>query len=157
MRKVIYFTNYLSVMNKSKFLAPILAITLVLTAAIGVGVYTNYTNSQANVLSASANGEMRSVTIKVNIDPVAEYTYSIDKTSNAISILQDLENSIQGFSFDTKSFGTGESITTVNNIVADETTEFWEIKINGQPTQVGISQLEINPGDALEFNLIKFQ
>ena len=60
------------------------------------------------------------------------------------------------FSFATKSYSFGEMLLTVNSKQADETKEFWELKVNGKQSEVGISDLVLKESDILELNLVGF-
>lgn len=85
-----------------------------------------------------------------------EYVLKYVNGEKGIEFLRRLMKENTDFSFATKSYSFGEMILTVNSKQADETKEFWELKVNGKQAEVGISDLVLKNGDALEFNLVEF-
>lgn len=83
-----------------------------------------------------------------------EYVLKYVNGEKGIEFLRRLMKENTDFSFATKSYSFGEMILTVNSKQADETKEFWELKVNGKQAEVGISDLVLKNGDALEFNLV---
>lgn len=83
-----------------------------------------------------------------------EYVLKYVNGEKGIEFLRRLMKENTDFSFATKSYSFGEMILTVNSKQADETKEFWELKVNGKQAEVGISDLGLKNGDALEFNLV---
>ena len=86
-----------------------------------------------------------------------EYVLKYVKGEKGIEFLRRLmKENPDNFSFATKSYSFGEMLLTVNSKQADETKEFWELKVNGKQSEVGISDLVLKNGDVLEFNLVGF-
>lgn len=83
-----------------------------------------------------------------------EYVLKYVEGEKGIEFLRRLAKENTDFSFATKAYSFGEMILTVNSKQADETKEFWELKVNGKQAEVGISDLGLKNGDALEFNLV---
>jgi hypothetical protein len=96
------------------------------------------------------------LTVKVGGPQSATYTVQQYEAINALDLLRKLQTENSAFTFATEAFATGEFVTTINGVVADKTKEFWEIKVNGEPAQVGISELQLKTTDTLEFNLVGF-
>jgi hypothetical protein len=85
-----------------------------------------------------------------------DYVLKYVEGEKGIEFLRRLSKENSDFSFATKSYSFGEMIMTVNSKQADSTKEFWELKVNGKQAEVGISDLILKSGDALEFNLVEF-
>ena len=110
------------------------------------GILKTFSSNQTNIAG--------NITLKVS-----EKTYSLKYESNekGINFLRRLmKENPDNFSFATKAYSFGEMILTVNSKQADETKEFWELKVNGKQAEFGISDLVLKDGDALEFNLVEF-
>ena len=93
------------------------------------------------------------VTLKVGSK---EYVLKYVSKEKALDFLKRLAKENSDFSFATKSYSFGEMLLTVNSKQADETKEFWELKVNGKQSEVGISDLTLNGKDVLELNLVGF-
>lgn len=86
-----------------------------------------------------------------------EYVLKYVKGEKGIEFLRRLmKENPDNFSFATKSYSFGEMLLTVNSKQADETKEFWELKVNGKQSEVGISDLVLKESDILELNLVGF-
>jgi hypothetical protein len=84
-----------------------------------------------------------------------EYVLKYVNDEKGIDFLRRLmKENPDNFSFATKSYSFGEMLLTINSKQADETKEFWELKVNGKQSEVGISDLVLKNGDVLEFNLV---
>lgn len=111
------------------------------------GVFSNIFNSSNQ--SASLAGK---VGLKAGSK---EYTLKHVNGEKGIDFLRRLmKENPDNFSFATKSYSFGEMLLTVNSKQADETKEFWELKVNGKQSEVGISDLVLKDGDSLELNLV---
>jgi hypothetical protein len=85
-----------------------------------------------------------------------DYVLKYVEGEKGIEFLRRLSKENSDFSFATKAYSFGEMMMTVNSKQADSTKEFWELKVNGKQAEVGISDLILKSGDALEFNLVEF-
>ena len=113
------------------------------------GVFSNIFNSSNQ--STNLAGK---VGLKVSSK---EYTLKYVNGEKGIDFLRRLmKENPDNFSFATKSYSFGEMLLTVNSKQADETKEFWELKVNGKQSEVGISDLVLKDGDSLELNLVGF-
>ncbi len=113
------------------------------------GVFSNSFNSSREAANLSGK-----VDLKVGSK---EYIIKYVSGEKGIDFLRRLmKENPDNFSFATKSYSFGEMLLTVNSKQADETKEFWELKVNGKQSEVGISDLVLKESDILELNLVGF-
>lgn len=75
---------------------------------------------------------------------------------NLEEIMTSFSTNNNSFNFITKTESFGTFITTINGIKADSTKEFWNFKINGSDSSVGITDFEPQNNDIILFTLTTF-
>ena len=83
------------------------------------------------------------------------YTQSAYEDETAFDILNKLkmENKIE---FEYTTFDFGVMVDSINGVKADSKKEFWQLLVNGKPSNVGVSDYKIKEGDILSFELTQF-
>ena len=100
---------------------------------------------------------MQTLTLAITTsdNSTATYPVTFEAGTKMIDILYKFSQNNADFNFSTKKSDWGEMITEMNGISA-ETKEFWNIKVNGNDSNVGVSDLTPQPGDLINFILLKF-
>lgn len=85
------------------------------------------------------------------------YTLEYQEGESALETLQRLNNNPdRDFSFGTEEFSFGVFVTEFNGVKASD-SQFWEFKVNGEPSSVGTADYVVARGDELEFVLSDLQ
>jgi hypothetical protein len=140
-------------------------VTLVLLlVAIGI-LYFNYIGKQPNVTDNSevqgtyTTDNFVSLTLEVistdNVKTIYSFNYKENQT--LVEILNHQANNNADFTYETEKSSFGDYITSINNTKADSTKkEFWQIKVNGNDSMVGISEIKPSNNDVITFSLLSF-
>lgn len=97
------------------------------------------------------------VTVQVYLmDEPAVFTQVPQENENAFDFMTRLAETNPQFSFEYSDSSFGKFVTAVNGVVADSTSEFWELSVNGTPAAVGISDLVLAKGDVVDWKLVTF-
>lgn len=106
-------------------------------------------------LAPKATQGAKAITLEVsipreNIDKTFSY-----KTDHAFvgELLEEKKAELQ---VETKDSSFGAYITGMMGVAADEKSEFYNIKVNGEDAMVGISELPLEDGSTYTFTLIGF-
>lgn len=149
-------------MNKNRYVLG--AVAGVLAIVLGVVLLTNQTQPTSTPQDQNAvdSGDSSSieltrlvtVTVDINGDR-NEYSYSIESSDKLINIIDRIDAENEDFSIGYKEFDFGKMVETINGYTV-QGNEFWNIKVNGEDAQLGISDLEVNRGDGVEFSISTF-
>lgn len=139
----------------------IVSIVIFLALVLSIVFFTNRTNQSNTDNKGSDNSVVYSqenLIINVNAQSQNKGIYMVDfsKGQSLLNIMQKLKETDNSFSYVTEEASFGSFIKSINNIVADTTKEFWNIKINGSDSTVGISDIYPNNNDSISFNLTTF-
>lgn len=75
---------------------------------------------------------------------------------SAFDVVQRLDQENDSFAFTFDEFDFGVFITEINGVIADDTKEFWSFEVNGETSEVGISDYVVQPEDTLSFKIEAF-
>lgn len=149
-------------MNKNRYILG--AVAAILAVVLGVVLLTNnqpqaVNQDQENTVDSGDSSSIeltRLVTVTVDINgDRSEYSYSIESSDKLINIIEAIDEENEDFSIEYKEFDFGKMVETINGYTA-QGNEFWNIKVNGEDAQVGISDLVVNRGDSVEFSISTF-
>jgi hypothetical protein len=88
---------------------------------------------------------------------ITNYYPAFSKGQNLLVILSELANGNADFTFETDKSSFSEFITTINEEKADVIKkEFWNIKVNGQDSAVGVTDIFPEANDEIRFSLINY-
>lgn len=134
------------------------AVLIVILITIGGLALTGYLPTGQERAETRQQETKTAVAIQVELETgVTAYEVEISGTEKLLPVLERLQTDDKGFSFTTQEHSFGKFITEINETEADSTKEFWRITVNGQEAAVGVSELEIEPGDRVTFNLEQFE
>lgn len=152
--------------NKSLFALYALIIVIALSV---IGVYMIASgddkpkkNNPQNNSQNQAQDVLSQVTAKlIEIDindqkQNKQYFASFKDGSSAFDALKDLQDQDKSFKFEYKQYDFGVMLTSMNGLKPDS-SHFWKFQINGQDSQVGISDYKVKQGDKLTFILDSIQ
>jgi predicted small secreted protein len=128
----------------------VLLVGVVLTSLLLTGCSMNNAGNVAGDVSTPLD----TVTWCVKAPDTEEYCYApieFSEGDSAYISLQALDIREESFSFDGTDYGdAGYFVTTVNEIPGDQ-SHFWKLFQNREESQVGISQIVLNPDDVMLF------
>lgn len=111
-----------------------------------------------NVQNPESGIELTSL-IQVDVvglnNEISSYTVDDSDEILAYDLLAKLEGEDKGFAIEYKQYDFGRMISKVNG-VEPSSTQFWNIKVNGTDTQVGVDDLILNAGDVLTLSIVNF-
>lgn len=140
-------------MNKKVLVIAIILIII----GLGVFYYVNKQNTPVsdNTVVAPFKEEIFTIEVVANEEEIVRYPFA---SLNDETLEQTLDIALEDGHFDyaKKVSDFGSFVTSINGIEADSTKEFWSIKINGEDSLVGISQINPNENDVIQFILNKF-
>ena len=135
-----------------------IAIIAVLVIVAGYFVSTNV-QEKGEITPSAASQEKQTKQIKASI------TINLGNESQVLSV-QDLEVEEGSTALDAtnqvaevETSGEGEMafVTSIDGRVADASkNEFWELIINGEPSQVGAGSYKVRSGDKIEWQVSTF-
>lgn len=149
-------------MNKNRYILG--AVAAILAVVLGVVLLTNnqpqtINQDQENTVDSGDSSSIeltRLVTVFVDINGERnEYSYSIESSDKLINIIENIDAENVDFSIGYKEYDFGMMVETINGYTV-QGNEFWNIKVNGEDAQVGISDLVVNRGDTVEIFLSTF-
>lgn len=149
-------------MHKNRYILG--AVAAILAVVLGVVLLTNnqpqnINQDQENTVDSGDSSSIeltRLVTVFVDINGERnEYSYSIESSDKLINIIENIDAENDDFSIGYKEYDFGKMVETINGYTV-QGNEFWNIKVNGEDAQVGISDLVVNRGDTVEFFLSTF-
>jgi len=141
----------------------IIAIVLLIVAV--VVLYFNYNEIQSKisdnseVQGISTTDNLQALTLEVISTDNIKTIYSIgyEKDQTLVEILNSQTENNSDFNYETEKSSFGDYVTSINQIKADSTkNEFWNIKVNGQDSMVGISEIKPSNNDVITFSLLTF-
>jgi len=99
--------------------------------------------------------------VSISVDPgykseAKQYTATITQGVSMLALMQQLAAINNDFTFQTDNSNFGAYVTTINGVQADSSSEFWNLKINGVDSTVGISDLLPQATDNIIFTLTSF-
>lgn len=152
-------------MNKSQLggWAILASIIIFVLSIFGVIIVNNddqiLISPQQNIVTENSNTQSQTLSIKVvdanQIEKNYSYDFNLQNINNLEEIFNVLDQTSEEFSIAYKEFDFGKMITTVNGYEA-KNNEFWNLIHNGESAQVGVSQLQVNPGDTVQLALTTF-
>ena len=141
----------------------IYVVLILLFLLLGIFLFSNYSkgtkNSDNSILGVAINTDnIQSLTLEVvstdNIKTIYGATFKYGQT--LVEILDDQANNKADFAYETEKSDFGDYIISINNEKANSASEFWNIKINGSDSQLGISDIVPQNNDVITFTLLKF-
>jgi hypothetical protein len=146
--------------NKS---ARIIFFAVFATIAITVGwvigsqkLGQSFTQEEEGLSSASsAVEEVDYVHVNIGEDD-QQYTIAFIEDEIAFELLQRLDEENSEFSFAYDEFDFGVCVTEINGLIADDTKEFWSFEVNGEASEVGVSDHIVQSDDTLSFTIEAF-
>ncbi len=142
------------------------SVTIILISAVILGVLAAVLMNVLNENKVTSEikqveKQTQKVIVKVaSAQSSSEQEYELDlETDNEVleSALDRLSKGTTGFTLTTADFpGIGKYIVTINGVTTNPSTQFWEISHNGNPAQVGISELTLSDGDVIDLKLVTF-
>ena len=140
-------------MNKKVLVIAIILIII----GLGVFYFVNKQNTPVsdNTVVAPFKEEIFTIEVVANEEEIIRYPFA---SLNDETLEQTLDIALEDGHFDyaKKVSDFGSFVTSINGIEADSTKEFWSIKINGEDSLVGISQINPNENDVIQFILNQF-
>lgn len=146
----------------------ILLIGLVVLSTLTLGVLYTSEDSQNDATIAQVEGVATEETIETaELEVITEddkYTYILDfePQETTHDFLKRTEQEFDDFSFATEEFDLGNSeksnyIVAMNGHQPDSSQFYWSFLINGEPSQVGIDEYEIQAEDVITFEVEALQ
>lgn len=131
-------------------------IALLVIAGLGYGYVTKslpFINTEEDVVEEQVEESHLAATLVVNSPEaeVKEYELDVHDGESAFDVLKELQRTSEDFSFAFSESDFGAYITGVNGYSPDASTHFWKVVVNGEDSQVGVSDLMLEEGDTLEF------
>jgi len=134
----------------------IIAITIIL---IGFAIFY-FVNKQNNPITDNSivtnfKEEIFTIEVIAKEGETVRYPFA---SLNDETLEQTLDIAVEDnqFAYTKQVSDFGSFVTSINEISADPTKEFWSIKINGEDSLVGISQINPNENDLIQFILTQF-
>jgi len=133
------------------------ALIILVMGVLGVIIINNGSDVLPSSSQSSQNDYL-SQTLAIRVIQTASleknynYDFNLHQTDSLLDLFNTLDFTSNEFSVVCKDFDFGKMITTVNGYTANN-NEFWNLKLNGQDAQVGISELVVKPGDKVELIL----
>ena len=139
---------------KNKIIYILVAVLLVVVAAFTI-ISNNQKTNTDNTNSVLFKEEIFTIEVVATKGEVAKYPFA---SLNDETLEQTLDIAMEDnlFSYTKTVSDFGSFVTSINDITADSTKEFWSIQINGVDSLVGISQINPNEGDIITFTLTQF-
>ncbi len=139
---------------KNKIIYILVAVLLVVVAAFTI-ISNNQKTNTDNTNSVLFKEEIFTIEVVATKGEVAKYPFA---SLNDETLEQTLDIAMEDnlFSYTKTVSDFGSFVTSINDITADSTKEFWNIQINGVDSLVGISQINPNEGDIITFTLTQF-
>jgi len=139
----------------------LISIAILLVLILSIVLLTNRPNQPNTDNSGSDNSIVYSQeNIIINVIAQSQnqgiYMVEFNKGQSLLSIMQKLKETDNSFNYLTEDASFGSFIKSINNIEANSSNEFWNIKINGSDSTVGISDIYPNNNDSISFNLTSF-
>ncbi len=138
------------------------ALTLIVLVATGSYFLINGKTPTASNTELVENGVVSDNSISISIlvpagemEPV-NFSVKSDAGTNLADIMEQLALSNPEFTYEIESASFGDFITSINGVKADSNKEFWNIKVNGTDSTVGIKDLLPQANDVISFNLTSF-
>jgi hypothetical protein len=81
------------------------------------------------------------------------YMVDFQDGKSAFELMKHLQDSNQGFKFDYSESSYGVYVTSVNGNKPEANKAFWEFKVNGVSSSVGVGTYMVKSGDKIQFVL----
>lgn len=130
----------------------ILAVFTIVAGAAGILIITDSQVHLDNNGVASAQTETARLAVEY-FGTGVEYDLRFAPNEPALIALNRLAQQNPDFDLVTDTLSFGEFITAVNGITAEPNVEYWQILINNEPAQLGISELTLQNGDVMQLEL----
>ena len=123
----------------------------------GTSVFNNQnteTTTDNSLVQVTDNNTQDVIVEVIGKDEQMEtYTVSYSGDQTVLQILQKLQGENVTFTFVYQQYDFGAFVTGINGYVPSSAEAFWEFKINGESSMVGISDYTVQPSDKIEFVL----
>ena len=136
----------------------IVIVLAVLTYQVLKPSVDNTDNNPAKVIYSTDNSTAINIQLIISIpdQEPRNYLISFSEGQSLEQILNNFANNNNSFSYVSKSASFGTFITTFNGKEADSNKEFWNFRVNGADSSVGISDFKPQNSDQIEFILAAF-
>lgn len=136
----------------------IILLILVIPFLIFIFSYSNTNNTDNSSITDNSTLEIYdTVFINVIFQGQETVTYtSISKQDLSLEEIMDTLMEKGSFKYTKESSSMGSYIKSVNGVIADPNSEFFNIKINGEDALIGISDIDPLDKDVIDITLIKF-
>lgn len=138
----------------------LIAATVCFLLIAGAYYFVSLNPAKPGNVQTTDNAEI-SMQVSISVDPgykseAKQYTATITQGVSMLALMQQLAAINNDFTFQTDNSNFGAYVTTINGVQADSSSEFWNLKINGVDSTVGISDLLPQATDNIIFTLTSF-
>jgi DNA-directed RNA polymerase subunit F len=140
-------------------LLPVLVIAGVIAAKVIQAPSGGTDNSSVAGSFSDQTDNAQSLTLEIisTDNYITNYYATFSKGQNLLTVLSELANGNADFTYATDNYGFAELLTTINEEKADALkNEFWNIKINGKDSAVGVTDIFPEANDEIKFSLINY-
>jgi len=144
--------------QNAKIFASITVVLLVIGLSIGA-ISLRSSSLQNQVIQQQANDQIFDLKVKIITSEDQETTYLIraNKEEALFSVLKRFDLNNDNFKMEYQEFEElGSFITNFNDIPLDQNSQFWELIVNGQQSQVGVSIYKVLEGDQVTYQVTNF-
>ena len=136
-----------------------LIIILILVLFFGVYYFNNKSNQSLTDNSVKTTDNTQTFTLQVisSDNSISIYQIPFEPGQKLANILSTFSQNNSNFTIETQKSDYGDYLLSINGVKADTSIEFWNVKINGVDSTVGISDMEPQNNDIITFSLLKFQ
>ncbi len=129
---------------------PLFVLSTIGIGLIGVGSFRTVSDVELGGQTAEKQIEIGILDSGDNYDLTHLSGETVDKALERLSI----EN--EQFVYQYEEYPFGIFVTKINNLEPED-DQFWKFFVNGEESQVGVSDYVLNPGDKIEFKLEKIE
>jgi len=144
--------------QNAKIFASITVVLLVIGLSIGA-ISLRSSSLQNQVIQQQANDQIFDLKVKIITSEDQETTYLIraNKEEALFSVLKRFDLNNDNFKMEYQEFEElGSFITNFNDIPLNQNSQFWELIVNGQQSQVGVSIYKVLEGDQVTYQVTNF-
>ncbi len=145
-------------MENQKKNSPVLIVLIVLIPLLIIsGVYFLLNNRKDSIVAGTNQTIEQKVTLNADLTILDQnneekaYKISFEDGQSLFDALLKLDNENESFSFNYSESSFGAYITSINGYEPDASKAFWKIQINGEDSQVGVSDYKLKEADSVKF------
>jgi hypothetical protein len=146
---------------ENKVKVAIFTIATIIVTICAVILIANYyysqNNQQPEVVPTQTTGQKADLEVfDKSGKSLGKYELKFTSGDTLTDGLQKLAATNSTFTYQATSGQYGNFLNTVDGVTADSTREFWNIKVNGNDSDLGMDSLKLNEGEQLQLMLVNF-